>query len=367
MKFLKYFILILIFYITDKQTIAQNKDSLKNSYITANFSYGIIYAHHEDFKYFIKDYVSAFAVNWSFKSKKNKLWQKVYRYPATGIGFTRVYMGNPDVLGNASAIYTYINLPYFETKNLILYGKFAAGVAYLNKDFDLYHNKYNIAIGSHINAYLNINIEFRYKIFKRLYLLSGIGLNHFSNGGTTKPNKGINLFLPTMGLSYAMQKTEYKKHEISVPKFTKKNELSIIYAIGYSGIEAANPKKYFASSISLNAERQFSYKGKYGIGLDIFYDTSIPFYNNIKDTVINNSFSGKIYAGSHISYDFVFSKTSFTIQFGAYFYKGNNFEEYVYNRFGLKYRINNRWLANLSLKSFWAKAKFPEFGIGYRF
>ncbi len=344
----------------------KEKDSLKYNYLSAEYKYGIIYAHHEDFKYFIKDYLSGFELNYGFRSQGKKKWQRIYSYPETGFGYTFVDFGNSEVLGTAHALFTFVNIPLIEGKNMLFTVKFAGGVAYLNKIFDLYNNKYNIAIGSHINSYLNINFNFRYRIYKQLLFTCGLGLSHYSNGGTTKPNKGINVFLPSLGLSYQLQKQEFVKPELSIPKFVKSYEFSIIYASGFTSLEPANPKKYFTSALSLNLERGFSHKGRWGGGFDFFYNASIPEYDNITDTVVNYSFLGKSTAGVHISYDLVFGKTSFTIQFGGYFFKGNNLDEYVYHRFGLKYRFAEHWLAKLTLKTFWAKARFPEFGVGYR-
>ncbi len=359
--------MILLLFCLPANFLAQEKDSSRYSYLSAALNYGIIYAHHEDFKYFIEDYVSGFELNYGFRSKGEKIWQRVYNYPETGLGYTYVNFGNPEVLGVAHAFFTYVNLPLIERRNCLFTAKFAAGAGYLNNPFDLYNNKYNIAIGSHINAYLNINFDFRLYVYRQFRLLFGLGLTHFSNGGTTKPNKGINVFLPSVGLSYDLQNRKFQKPKLPIPEFVKNYELSIIYAVGYTSLQPANPTKYFVSDISINLERQFSHKGRVGIGLDLFYDTSIPEYDNITDTIVNYSFSGKTYAGIHASYDFVYGKTSFTVQFGGYFYKGNSFEEYVYHRFGIKYRFAAHWVANLTLKTFWAKAKYPEFGIGYRF
>jgi len=363
---MKKFIVSILLIINIFKVSAQT-DSLKQSYVSAAYKYGVIYAHYDDFKYFIEDYVRGVELNYGFRSTGEKLWQRIYHYPEIGVGYTFINFGNPDVLGSAHAAFTYVNLPLIERKKCLFTAKFAVGVGYLNKPFDLYDNKYNIAIGSYINAYLNINFDIKYTVYKQWKLIAGFGLSHFSNGGTTKPNKGINLFLPSLGFSYDFQKKAVERPDFEIPEFEKNIELSIIYAAAYSSIEPANPDKYFASDISVNFERQFSYKGRYGIGLDLFYDNSLSVYvpGSMDEPEISN-IGDLIYAGGHISYDFVFGRTSFTVQIGAYFFQGQKFNEELYNRFGLKYRFAEHWVANLTLKTYWAKAKFPEFGIGYR-
>ena len=361
--------LIIIFFILilSANGIAQSKDSSKRSNISLDYMFGIIYAHHEDFKYFIEDYVQGFEINYSLRTQSKKIWQQIYNYPETGFGYTYINFGNPEILGSANAVFTFINVPLIEKKNCVLSSKFAVGISYLNNPFDLYNNNYNIAIGSHINAYLNINFDFKIRIYKQWMLLSGFGLTHFSNGGTTKPNKGLNLFLSSMGVSYNFGKKNFEKPRFTTPSFIKNYELSIIYALGFTSLEAANSQKYFTSGFSVNFERQYSYKRRYGLGLDLFYDGTLN--DHIPGSMEKPQVSGikdLMYAGGHISYDFVFGKTSFTIQVGAYFFQGQKFSEELYNRFGLKYRFAEHWIANLTLKTYWAKAKFPEIGIGYR-
>jgi hypothetical protein len=38
----------------------------------------------------------------------------------------------------------------------------------------------------------------------------------------------------------------------------------------------------------------------------------------------------------------------------------------LYNRLGLRYYFNSRFIANLSLMAHYAKAEYAEFGLGYR-
>ncbi len=83
---------------------------------------------------------------------------------------------------------------------------------------------------------------------------------------------------------------------------------------------------------------------------------------NTRDSKTKDSF----YSGVHVSYDLIFGKTSFTIQTGVYLWQRAKDFQPIYHRFGLKYRFSEHWMANLTLKTFWAAADFAEWGIGYR-
>ena len=345
---------------------SQNTDSVKYINISAKYSIGYIYAHHESLKYFIKDYVPSFEANIGFRKKGDKIWHSLYRYPTVGFGYYYANLGNPEVLGNTYALLTYIDIPVLEKKNFTLYTKYAVGVAWLSKSYNLYNNNYNIAIGSKLNAYLNIYIKSKLKLSKQINLITGFGITHYSNGGTTQPNLGLNIISASVGLSYKIHKQEFTKQKYEIPQFKKKNEYSVIIAAGSKTLQPARTERYSTFSLSLNAERRFSYKGKYGFGIDIFKDNSRKEY--LKDEDIENpSGLDLYYAGGHASYDFIFGRTSFTVQMGAYFFNKSKFFEAVYHRFGVKYSFSNNLIANITLRSFWAAADFPEFGIGYKF
>jgi len=284
---------------------AQKSDTIKYISVSAKYSMGYIYAHHQFFKYFVKDYVPAFELNVGFRKKGNKTWHQIYKYPTLGFGYYHAELGNPEILGHVDAVFPYIEIPVIEKNKFKLDTKLALGIAWLNKKFDLHQNKYNIAIGSKLNVYINVNIESKLKLNKQISLLTGLGITHYSNGGTRQPNKGINVISASAGLLYNFQKDGFKKIEQDIPKFKKRNEYSFIFSAGTKTLESANQKQYLVSIFSFNAERQYSRKGMFGIGIDFFKDNSRKEYLRISESLI--------------------------------------------------------------LKTFWADADFIEFGIGYRF
>ena len=73
-----------------------------------------------------------------------------------------------------------------------------------------------------------------------------------------------------------------------------------------------------------------------------------------------------IRAGLHGSYDLVISDLSIIINMGAYIYSRYPDDETVYQRIGLRYRVNKKLFVLMHLKSHWGKADFIEWGVGYR-
>jgi hypothetical protein len=62
----------------------------------------------------------------------------------------------------------------------------------------------------------------------------------------------------------------------------------------------------------------------------------------------------------------VFDKLLISIQNG--FYTRNEYKEYglLYHRFSIKRTFNDKWIANIGLKSHFAVAEYVEFGVGYK-
>ena len=357
--------MILLFLIHFK-SVSQQTDSIMDYSISAKYGYGYTYAHHSSFFYLIKNYIQTYEVDFNYRTKGNKLWHKLYHYPTVGFGYHHASLSNPQILGNANTLFTFISAPILETKNLKFSYKSSAGVAYLSKKFDLYNKNYNIAIGTNINAYLNLNLDFDIRVFDKVHALFGFGIFHYSNGGLQQPNRGLNNIYLQTGILYKLNKEESIPKIDSLPKIKKYNLFSIIYAIGFKGLEPAREKKYMVSSFSLNAERQIGHKSRIGIGLDLFKDNSRQEYLKIEG-IENPGTTDLFYAGSHLSYDLVFGKTSFTIQMGVYAWQKAKHFQTSYHRFGVKYHFSKHFMANLTLKTYWAAADFSEWGIGYRF
>ncbi len=353
--------------------IAQDNTKNNSYYVSADYLSGFILPHHKAFDYFIKGYVKSINLSVARQTEGNKNWHKLYNFPYVGLAYNFSDFSNREQLGQAHSIYPFIVFPLFNKHKISSNLQFAAGVSWLTKHFDIHKNIYNIAIGSHLNAYLNFNVNLDINISNNFHLFTALGFTHFSNGGTQQPNKGINVIAVNAGLKYYINENvqNVDNEKFTESKFKKKNYYSIIVAGGLKTLEPARTKKYFVSSFQLNAERQISRKSRLGVGIDLFNDNSVVDYLRFKKIVEPNTKLGKTkdnyYAGAHLSYDLIFGKTSFTIQTGFYFWqKAKSFQD-MYNRFGIKYRFSEHFMANLTLKTFWAAADFAEWGVGYVF
>ncbi len=342
-----------------------SQDQSDNLFLKGKMHYGFLMPHHRSIEYSVQKHIPSFEVD-LFQQTQDGLYEELYRYPRIGIGYFYSGLSNPQVYGQAHAIFPYMNIPFFPgMPTFQLNYRIAFGMAYLNKKFDVEQNISNVAIGTHLNIYFNFSFNAYYRITENIEFVSAVGLTHFSNGNVQKPNLGLNLITGSTGLNYKLLGKPGKDKPIlnEKPPALKKYAWSVIYSGGFRTYEFTINKKYFASSLVLNAARNINYKRKAGLGLDIFYSGAIA--PAIEKRQNKKASFGELWqTGIHGLYDVRYNKMILTLQLGYYVYASYK-QKPIYTRIGMNYKINRHIMANLSLKTHYAIADYIEWGIGY--
>lgn len=136
-----------------------------------------------------------------------------------GISKSTRYIGYP------VTTYIYQGAPFWKIKKgLALEYEWNFGASFGWKPYNDENQYFNLTVGSRVNAYLALNFNLRWKITENLSLIGGLGVAHYSNGNTSYPNPGINLFGLNIGVSWILnpQKGEYPKEE---PDTLKKRKI----------------------------------------------------------------------------------------------------------------------------------------------
>ena len=326
----------------------------KRSYFLEGlFHYGSILPHRIAIKHLRTGPLFGYEFKFGIQTTGNNLWKKIYNQPEVGFGFYGANLGNSLVLGNPNAIYSFIRIPIKRGRKFIPFYQIATGLTY--------NLKKNLAIGSELNQYFNLSIGGRLKINPKLCLINEIGFTHFSNGAVKKPNIGINSFSYKLGLNFNTVHQEFVGREYEIPYFEPLYEFYFFYGAGlrqhYPGDEF-----YFTSTISTGLLRQYGHKGKYGIGMDIFYDETLYIFVDDEPFL-----KYALKQGFFLSHEFVISGFSIVTQLGVYTYQKSFAHHTFYNRIGLKYKFSKHFFTNISIKSHSAKADFIEAGLGYYF
>ncbi len=295
----------------------------------------------------------------------NNLWEQLYHYPAYGISFFYSTLGNDKVFGREFGL-TYFYKVYFITKNHFrLFNRAGIGLSYVNRKFDLKNNYLNVAIASNVNIHFNFGFGADYEISDKLRLTSGLSFDHLSNGNTSEPNLGLNYLTGYGGLIFSLgAKTEKKTHQIET--HVKENSFVIFASVGGKHSRALVASYYETSSFSFEFNRSLTRMLHFGLGSDLFYDSSVESSMRKNKQEYQKKYS--INTGIHLSQSIAYNNISFAIQEGVYLFFTEHVGNYpIYNRIVLQYQINHHILVRLAMKTHLHILDFPEIGVGYNF
>jgi len=356
-RFFKHFFRYSIFYMLmlffAKQNTAQE---IKTTPLNFEFQYqyGFIAKHKPSLAYLIGGSIHAIELSISKKTNGSKYWHGLYRFPEIGISAYHVNLGNDSVLGNGSSVAGFMNASVYKRPKFSINYQISLGLGYLSKG--------NIAIGSHLNAYLNLCIDTKWSITPHWQLTNAFGAFHFSNGGVKMPNLGLNVFTYRLGVKYIFS-PELPVNTSINPEIKKALNIHFLPLIGWKQINPPGGKNYHVYSLSTDVNYRISLKRSLGIGADISYDEGVKgLYEQDGQTEIANK---NLYrTGIHISHNAYVGNLVAVIQVGAYVYNKRKDNGDIYQRLGIRYYWSRKSFFNLTLKAHMEKADCVEAGIG---
>lgn len=340
--------------------------------IESRANYGFLIAHHKEMEIF-NAHLPSFEINLARSTYGKQQWETLYNYPLTGVSYWNAWLGNRESMGQAHALMPFISFPIIKDDKNEVNFRLAAGLSYLTKRFDRLENYKYIAIGSHINAAVNLMVEYRWKPINHLQVFSGIQLMHFSNGSTKTPNFGLNIPSISAGVAFRLNKeNQFIKRAIR-PSLTMFEfdghdymEVKIATFFGYKDIGEVISQKYPVALASFSLLKNTGYKGKAGLCFDFSYDGSDAHYVGNKGEDYGSELK-LIKPGVALTYEVVLSRLSFPLALG--FYTGGLYksEGMSYYKLGVQYMCTKNLFASVNLKTHYARADYVAFGIGYRF
>jgi len=327
------------------------------------------------------DYYQALNLSYSIQTDGSQEWHHIFNFPYYGFASYTANFFNVDELGTPTALYGFMGFPFKRGKRSVWGYELGFGLTYNWEPYDAYDNPFQVAIGSYRTVYIDANLYYQYQLSPRWDLRGSFGFTHFSNGGTKKPNSGINLVSPAIELSYS-----FKDRPILVrtaqPAYAQHYELALQLGSGSRNVLYDNPNDptstadVMHSYLNLSAAllKQTTWKNKFGVGFDITYDeTANVMVTNPElgepDVVFADEFYKKMMLGLYGTYEFTIDRLSVASYFGilALRKKGTNANPFMYQKFGLKYHFKNDMYAGLLVRAHnFSVAEVIEWNIGYR-
>lgn len=206
-------------------------------------------------------------------------------YQGIGLGMSG-YLPK-ELLGTSMSVYVYQGAPIYCFNDRLSLGyewQFGAafGWKHYNKDF----SENNVAIGSPVTAHMGICFKLTYRLSDRWGLFFGAGANHYSNGNTSLPNKGVNTIGASIGFAYVLN--PQRKQEDAANTITNGNDSKRwIYdiraygawrkravAIGYPEEGVICPGKFGVMGLQLSPSYKINRYFAAGPSLDFQWDES---------------------------------------------------------------------------------------------
>ncbi|MFA7137619.1 MAG: acyloxyacyl hydrolase [Bacteroidales bacterium] len=334
-----------------------------NYYLEIRGGYGFIIPHHIEL-YALQTHFLSSEFSVGYLSFGKSRWEYLYHFPRVGLSLWYSGFNNSDYIGKAFALHPYISFPLTGTTDSRLCFRLGVGVGYLTKPYHPVENYKNIAIGSHLNAAINLKLEYQRKISDRVFFNAAADFQHFSNGSMRTPNFGLNSPGISAGFLYHPQRPN---------PFLKRKLLPELYAYEFDGKKFAYTAftfyvgikdesflandRLFASAIALDVMKPVSFKHSLGIGMDITRYTPLhpdaPVIPLMKYG-INGAWHMKLWL---VSFDFNIGVDLFkpnTIYLGT-----------MYEKMAFKYHFENGMFTYFGLKANYGRADFITFGMGY--
>ena len=370
----------------------------------AEYLHGTILKHNSHLENLVKGPANGAKLEVEFQTMGEKPWHQYYNFPVIGIGSAYLDLSNPDMLGQAFALYPYINIPIVRTNYFILNVKPGAGMSYVTKTFrdatvyrddgSVWLDKSNGAIGSHLNVYFSAGANIEIPVAAGFSLTAEYNWNHISNGSIIQPNSGINMLNASVGLKYFPNYPNYQAPEKEeIEDLPRKFSFEATLAGGVRELYYRDDKKYPIASITLGVYRPLTNRYRMGLGLDAFYDGVYNGNTQFQRTYLaTDEFKNKIRAGVSWHNELIIGKLTAGLHLGLYLYDPiKNLEPYkeaakgqirkpliygydidkedgwLYTRVVGRYAITNHFFASIALKTHLQKAEFIAWGIGYRF
>jgi len=347
--------------VTDREAAQNNFPGWR---ATTSIHAGFILEHRQEMGALIKYRPFIAELSLAKRARGEKGWHSFFNFPEYGASFMMLDFGSPVHLGKAYGVYPFMNFFLRDNERWINFSiRVGAGVAYIERVFDRETNYENIALSTHFNALLSMQVKADVRLTNDVSAFAGAALTHFSNGAFRRPNAGVNIITGNVGVGYAFGAARPLKTSAMTGRLDKRWNYRLYASGGIKEIPITEGVKYVASGLSLEASRRHSAYTRFGGTLDLLYDPSEYVMLQHAGEDINRLQTVKL--GATAGYEMIFGSLSANFQAGTYIYKRSEVRN-IYQRLALRYAITSHINVHLGLKAHLARADYIELALGYR-
>jgi hypothetical protein len=337
-----------------------------NSSFQLQGHYGFFITDAPKAMYLRDSYSSFMEVGIAFQADGSKSWHSEANFPSSGISFLYGNTGSKAFIGNVAAIYPYTRIPLLTRARFSSLFKTGAGLAWIEKPYDIQTNHKNTLIGSHWNAIIQLGLINEWRLTPQLFINAGLSFTHFSNGTSTLPNLGLNIPALTLGTRYAFQQEVRVQSGEEKTVFDKTLQKRVYTSFGMKQRPWIASKRHVIPNVQAEIVKPVTQTISWGGGLMLSYDPALQ--REIPDAIkdLFDESDTKIQAGLFAMYEYRSGRISFPLQAGVYLLNKYAVSS-LFQNIGANYQINKHWAIRGQLKTHLGKADYIHIGGGYTF
>ncbi|MEI6410355.1 MAG: acyloxyacyl hydrolase [Bacteroidota bacterium] len=313
-----------------------------------------------------------------FQTRGKHPWNQWQGYPSMGVNFVHVYLGAGNH-GDAFALFPYLNIPILRTNRFLAVFRLGSGPAWVARPYDYFKNPGQNAIGSHLNDMVQFRLGAEYRLSPHLRVQAGAALTHFSNGGSSLPNYGINLPSGYTGLVWSPKPiVESAFLRTNLSKRAKRCFGARVDAgVAFSEYNTFDGPKYLIESASVAGMFYLNQVNRAVFGIDYEYNKAVYAWGlHVADfQTESEARAGATRLAWFLADEFLFGSIGIQVQRG--WYVGDRFNRYTlrkaYSKLHMRYylpaipHIKIQPYLGITLKAHSVTAEYISFDTGLAF
>ena len=301
-------------------------------------------------------------------------------------------------MGDIVTAYAFFERPLYRSKHWEADYRIDIGLGWGANPYNKHTNIDNELIGSRLLIYFGAGAHATYYPLPDYGLRVGLEFAHHSNGALNRPNKGVNLLSPMVGivhqprntskpctntpanaassLSSLKHKPVYATLSIGVGgKTLLEDWLQTQYATSPDNPQYRKESFHVYYSLSAQADVMYRYARRWssGVGLDLFYSSAAKHIRAIDESYGRTLHHSPWSVGLAAKHEVWWHDLALTMSLGCYLYRHMGYsakteEKPYYERIGLKYvfpRLHGLSIG-ANVKAHLTKADQTEFVVGFR-
>ncbi|HHZ65708.1 MAG TPA: acyloxyacyl hydrolase [Flavobacteriales bacterium] len=333
---------------TATDTLALASDSnMKSQFILGiRQHYGFILIHSKAVRN-IKDsypWGTEIILNWHKMNLKS--WEICNCYPRVGLLISFFDFDNPAILGYGLNVVGFVE-PWFKShKRFNITLRPAAGLSFNTRPYDAVKNPDNQSYSLPVNVYIQLSFALNYRINKNYGINFAANYNHISNGGIKEPNKGINYPTASVGIEYNFNPAPFKDRLKQKYQGIKKRRYD--FAIFSFAKRIGGNSSYFGVyGVMSEFSQQVSRMNAVRLGAEWVWDNSLKWRLENQLNLDADYQRGALFIG----HEFLMGRFIFSQDLAIYFYDQTKYNDPVYQRYGLNYKLGDRVFIGMHLKA----------------